>query len=109
MWGKWKAFPCNISYPKNVCSSYESTYCCYEIKDFSSIYPVSYFSFMMQDEVKGDITPGLPLHCSVGPESLMMQCKVKNDTAGLTRKSAPRKTSGQFLFLSPKDVFLDFR
>lgn len=64
---------------------------------------------MMQDEVKDDITSGVPLHCSVGPESPMMQRKVKNDTAGLTRKTASRKVSGQSLFLSPKDVFLDFR
>lgn len=66
---------------------------------------------MMQDEVKDDITSGLPLDRSVGPGSLsLMQHKVKNDTAAAAaRKTTQSKTSDQLFFPSPIDVFLDFR
>lgn len=97
----------NISYPQK-CMQLIWAHCyCYEIKVYSSIYPVSFFSFMMQDDVTDDITSGLPLRCSVCPESLMMQHKEWHGN-GDEEKTA-RKRPDQFLFPFPIKIFLDFR
>lgn len=97
----------NISYPQK-CMQLIWAHCyCYEIKVCSSIYPVSFFSFMMQDEVTDDITSGLPLRCSVCPESLLW-CNIKNDTAMATRKTTSKRPD-QVLFPFPIKIFLDFQ